>query len=105
MIGGGAFLTEMSVSIYDPSRITSDFSFERAAPDTEYRAVVYESVDVSGYVLLAVVAFVVVAALAIGVVVIWRRRRRPRPRRADVCIECFHRRSRRRPYLIRRRRC
>jgi hypothetical protein len=75
MVGGGAFLTEMFVSIYDPSRITSDFTFGRAAQDTEYRAVVYESVDVSGYVLLAVVVFVVVAALAIVVAVIWRRRR------------------------------
>jgi hypothetical protein len=73
MIDDNAFLTEMFVSVYDPSRISSDFIFNRAPLDTEYRDVVYESTDVSGFVVLAVIAVAVIAVLA-GVFALWRRR-------------------------------
>ncbi|GLP73865.1 hypothetical protein TUM20983_09750 [Mycobacterium antarcticum] len=79
MIGGSAFLTEMYVDVYDPSRITSDFTFERAPQDTEYRAVVHETTDVSGYVVLAGVALIVIAIVLLAVVLLWRRRRVARP--------------------------
>jgi hypothetical protein len=73
MIGGNAFLTEMFVSIRDPSQITSDFTFARAPLDTEYRDVVYESTDVSGFVELAGIALAVIVASVVGLV-LWRRR-------------------------------
>ena len=76
MIGDNAFLTEMSVSIPDPSRITSDFTFERAPRDTEYRSVIYESTDVSGYVVMAAIALLMVAIVVVAVLLLWRRRRR-----------------------------
>ncbi|HYO01791.1 MAG TPA: DUF2330 domain-containing protein [Mycobacterium sp.] len=74
MVGDNAFLTEMFVSIYDPSKITADFTFERAPQDTEYRDVVYESTNVSGFVLLAGIALIVVTALIVAVFVMWRLR-------------------------------
>jgi hypothetical protein len=73
MIGGNAFLTEMLVSIRDPSQITSDFTFARAPLDTEYRDVVYESTDVSGFVESAGIALAVIVASVVGLV-LWRRR-------------------------------
>jgi len=74
MIGGRAFLTELFVSVYDPSQIESDFTFERAPQDTEYRAVVYESTDVSGYVVAVIIGLVVVLASSIVGLLLWRRR-------------------------------
>jgi uncharacterized membrane protein len=76
MVGEKAFLTEVSVSIQDPSRIGSDFTFESAPQDVEYRAVVYESVDVSGYALLNAYAVAVILALAVVSVLVRLRRRR-----------------------------
>lgn len=73
-VGDGAYLTRWTDHIYDPAAIDGDYVFERAVADTPYQQVIYRTRDrgdITGLILLAALASVVVAI----VVVLARRAR------------------------------
>jgi hypothetical protein len=73
-VGDGAYLTRWTDHIYDPAAIDGDYVFERAVADTPYQQVIYRTRDrgdITGVILLAALAGVVVAI----VVVLARRAR------------------------------
>jgi hypothetical protein len=74
-VGSGAFLTQWNDYIYEPELIDGDYVFEPAASDTPFQHVIYRTRDhgdITGLVLLAVLASCVVVLI----VVLARRRRR-----------------------------
>src|ERR1700752_1521712 len=74
-VGDGAFLTQWNDYIYEPELIDGDYVFEPAASDTPFQHVIYRTRDhgdITGLVLLALLASCVVALI----VVLARRRRR-----------------------------
>jgi Uncharacterized protein conserved in bacteria (DUF2330) len=74
-VGDGAFLTQWNDNIYQPELIDDDYVFEPAASDTPFQHVIYRTRDrgdITGLVLLAVLASCVVVLI----VVLARRRHR-----------------------------
>ncbi|MGH3561159.1 MAG: DUF2330 domain-containing protein [Mycobacterium sp.] len=76
----GGYLTRMSVDIYRPSQITSDFAFGNAPNDDPYRLVINDDIliPIDLILLAAVLLAAIVAAVAIPVA---RRRARKRTAR------------------------
>ena len=74
-VGDGAFLTHWNDYIYKPELIDGDYVFEPAASDTPFQHVIYRTRDhgdITGLVLLAVLA----SCIVVLIVVLARRRRR-----------------------------
>jgi hypothetical protein len=72
------YLTRMTVTIYRPEQITSDFVFVPAPGDEAHQSVTYHNTDISAFVLVG--AVLLGLALAGAVIVVVRRRRRAAPR-------------------------
>jgi hypothetical protein len=74
-VGDGAFLTQWNDYIYQPELIDGDYVFQSAASDTPFQHVIYRTRDhgdITGFVLVAVLASCVVVLIA----ALARRRRR-----------------------------
>jgi hypothetical protein len=77
-VGDGAFLTSWNDYIGEPAAIDGDYVFEQAASDTPFQHVIYRTRnhgDVTGLILMAVLASGVVALI----VVVARRARARKP--------------------------
>ena len=67
-VGDGAFLTRWNDDIYEPESIDGDYVFEPAASDTPFQHVIYRTRDhgdLTGLILLAVLASGVVALIVV----------------------------------------